>query len=62
MVERYWLTMFVCITVVARLFVPREEGPGVVRPFDVSASDVNVLLELKPEGKVWSTVTLTSIA
>ncbi|KAI0636957.1 hypothetical protein C8Q77DRAFT_1095313 [Trametes polyzona] len=44
--------------VVARLFVPREEGLGVVRPFDVSASDVDVLLELKPEGKDETVVTV----
>lgn len=38
---------------VLRLLVPRGEGAQVpVRPFDVVASDVDVLLELKPEGKV----------
>ncbi|KAH9935004.1 uncharacterized protein B0H18DRAFT_1082721 [Fomitopsis serialis] len=35
-----------------RLFVPRtQESPHVVRPFDVSVSDVDILVELKPEGK-----------
>lgn len=33
--------------------MPREEGGHIaVRPFDITASDVDVLLELKPEGKV----------
>ena len=36
-----------------RLLVPRGEGSqAVVRAFDVTVSDVDVLLELKPEGKV----------
>ncbi|TFY57663.1 hypothetical protein EVJ58_g6885 [Rhodofomes roseus] len=35
-----------------RLFVPRlQESPTTVRPFDVSLNDVDVLVELKPEGK-----------
>ena len=38
--------------VALRLLVPREEDEQAVRPFDVEASDVDVLLELKPEGKV----------
>ncbi|TBU50794.1 hypothetical protein BD309DRAFT_907025 [Dichomitus squalens] len=39
--------------VAARLLIPREETGQViaVRPFDITASDVDVLLELKPEGK-----------
>ncbi|KZT70159.1 hypothetical protein DAEQUDRAFT_226544 [Daedalea quercina L-15889] len=36
---------------VVRLFVPRAEGQHVIRPFDVSVSDVDILIELKPEGK-----------
>ena len=42
------------IAVVVRLLVPREVDGQVVavRPFDLTASDVDVLLELKPEGKV----------
>lgn len=44
----------VCFAVLVRLLVPRETNGQVVavRPFDVTASDVDVLLELKPEGKV----------
>ncbi|KAH9854243.1 hypothetical protein C2E23DRAFT_754086 [Lenzites betulinus] len=44
---------------VIRLWVPREEDerPS-VRPFDVSASDIDVLLELKPEGKDETVVTV----
>lgn len=39
--------------VAVRLLVPRREGEhDVVRPFDLTASDIDVLLELKPEGKV----------
>ena len=36
------------------MLVPREVDGQVVavRPFDLTASDVDVLLELKPEGKV----------
>ncbi|KAI0670368.1 hypothetical protein C8Q78DRAFT_1035864 [Trametes maxima] len=42
-----------------RLLVPRDEaGRGVVRPFDLAASDVDVLLELKPEGKDETVVTV----
>ncbi|KAI0647065.1 hypothetical protein C8Q79DRAFT_1009211 [Trametes meyenii] len=42
-----------------RLLVPRDEdGPGAVRPFDLAASDVDVLLELKPEGKDETVVTV----
>ena len=38
---------------VVRLLVPREDdGHVAIRPFDITASDVDVLLELKPEGKV----------
>ncbi|PIL24008.1 hypothetical protein GSI_13759 [Ganoderma sinense ZZ0214-1] len=39
--------------VVVRLLVPREVDGKVVaiRPFDLTASDVDILLELKPEGK-----------
>ncbi|KAI0780919.1 hypothetical protein BD413DRAFT_660017 [Trametes elegans] len=50
----------VMVTEVAvRLLVPREEdGPTAVRPFDLSASDVDVLLELKPEGKDETVVTV----
>ena len=33
-----------------RLFVPRSDDTS--RPFDLSVSDVDVLVELKPEGKV----------
>ncbi|KAI0807392.1 hypothetical protein C8Q74DRAFT_59220 [Fomes fomentarius] len=44
---------------VLRLLVPRGEGAQVpVRPFDVVASDVDVLLELKPEGKDETVVTV----
>ncbi|KAI0721077.1 hypothetical protein C8T65DRAFT_601842 [Cerioporus squamosus] len=44
---------------VLRLLVPREEGGHMaVRPFDISASDVDVLLELKPEGKDETVVTV----
>ncbi len=40
--------------VLVRLLVPRETDGQIVavRPFDLTASDVDVLLELKPEGKV----------
>ncbi|RPD66149.1 hypothetical protein L227DRAFT_488798, partial [Lentinus tigrinus ALCF2SS1-6] len=44
---------------VLRLLVPREGGGYVaVRPFDITASDVDVLLELKPEGKDETVVTV----
>ena len=33
-----------------RLFVPRPDESA--RPFDLSVNDVDVLVELKPEGKV----------
>ena len=33
-----------------RLFVPRSDES--VRPFDLSVNDVDVLVELKPEGMV----------
>ncbi|KAI9064447.1 hypothetical protein FKP32DRAFT_1685733 [Trametes sanguinea] len=47
------------ITEVAlRLMVPREEAEDVVYPFDVTASDVDVLLEMKPEGKDETVVTV----
>ncbi len=40
-------------TVVIRLEVPREPyEESCVRPFDIIASDVDVLFEVKPEGKV----------
>ena len=39
----------VCAVVALRLLAPRGEGAQIVRPFDVTASDVDVLLELKPE-------------
>lgn len=43
------------MTVVLRLLLPRQaEGPKAFRPFYVSASDVDVLVELKPEGRVCS--------
>ncbi|KAI0831319.1 hypothetical protein BC628DRAFT_1312257 [Trametes gibbosa] len=44
---------------VVRIWVPREEDeqPS-VRPFDLSASDIDVLLELKPEGKDETVVTV----
>lgn len=32
-----------------------------IRPFDVTASDIDVLLELKPEGKVCSPATLRTL-
>ncbi|CDO68278.1 hypothetical protein BN946_scf184799.g5 [Trametes cinnabarina] len=38
--------------------VPRAEAGNVVYPFDVAVSDVDVLLELKPEGKDETVVTL----
>ena len=45
-----------------RLLVPRGEGSqAVVRAFDVTVSDVDVLLELKPEGKVGCTDKLRSL-
>lgn len=42
--------------VTVRLLLPRETDEQIVavRPFDMVASDVDVLLELKPEGKVRS--------
>ena len=40
------------VVVAVRLLVPRGEAGEIVRPFDIAASDVDVLLELKPEGKV----------
>ncbi|KAI0748137.1 hypothetical protein C8Q80DRAFT_1120684 [Daedaleopsis nitida] len=44
---------------VLRLLAPRGEGAlVVVRPFDVTASDVDVLVELKPEGKDETVVTV----
>ncbi|RDX56759.1 hypothetical protein OH76DRAFT_1395891 [Lentinus brumalis] len=44
---------------VLSLLVPREDGGHVaVRPFDIAASDVDVLLELKPEGKDETVVTV----
>ncbi|OSX65316.1 hypothetical protein POSPLADRAFT_1134429 [Postia placenta MAD-698-R-SB12] len=45
--------------VVLRLLLPRQaEGPKAFRPFYVSASDVDVLVELKPEGRDETVVTL----
>jgi hypothetical protein len=36
-----------------RLLIPRNEGEShPIDPFDVFVSDVDVLLEFKPEGKV----------
>ena len=36
-----------------RLNLPRNAGsPGVVKSFDLSVSDLDCLVELKPEGKV----------
>jgi hypothetical protein len=36
-----------------RLFLPRQsEENNPTRPLDIAASDVDVLVELKPEGKV----------
>ncbi|KAL7283400.1 hypothetical protein ACG7TL_002830 [Trametes sanguinea] len=47
------------ITEVAlRLVVPREEAEDIVYPFDITASDVDVLLEIKPEGKDETVVTV----
>ncbi|KZT09510.1 uncharacterized protein LAESUDRAFT_756466 [Laetiporus sulphureus 93-53] len=41
------------------LFLPRHsEGTGVTRPFVVSASDVDALVELKPEGKDETVLTI----
>ena len=37
-----------------RLLIPQNEGEShSIEPFDVFISDVDVLLESKPEGKVW---------
>ncbi|KAI0336552.1 hypothetical protein GY45DRAFT_1291461 [Cubamyces sp. BRFM 1775] len=45
--------------VAVRFLVPRGEGEHVaVRPFDLTASDVDVLLELKPEGKDETVITV----
>ncbi|EIW60338.1 uncharacterized protein TRAVEDRAFT_63914 [Trametes versicolor FP-101664 SS1] len=42
-----------------RLWVPREDNEQfIARPFDLVASDVDVLLELKPEGKDETVVTV----
>ncbi|KAI0797999.1 hypothetical protein C8Q75DRAFT_709658 [Abortiporus biennis] len=42
-----------------RLAIPRGDNNGVeVRPFDILASDLDLLLELKPEGKDETVVTL----
>ena len=40
------------LSVAVRLLVPRSDERQSIRPFDVIASDLDVLLELKPEGKV----------
>jgi autophagy-related protein 2 len=40
-----------CVAYVV-LRLPREGNPPSVRPFNIVASDVDVLIELKPEGKV----------
>lgn len=40
------------ILVVVRLLVPRSDDSNSIRPFDVVASDLDILLEIKPEGKV----------
>lgn len=44
-----------------RLLVPHqcEEAPPSVEPFDILVSDVDVLLESKPEGKVHLSLTCT---
>ncbi len=45
--------MYYYFTAAVRLWVPREDSEQfIARPFDLVASDVDVLLELKPEGKV----------
>jgi autophagy-related protein 2 len=45
------------ITAYVRLKLPREnEKSGPARPFNIFASDVNILIESKPEGKVSSRV------
>ncbi|KAI0374905.1 hypothetical protein BV20DRAFT_1032957 [Pilatotrama ljubarskyi] len=42
-----------------RLLIPRGDGErAVTRPFDLIASDVDVLLELKPEGKDETVITV----
>lgn len=43
---------FLVSLVVVRLLVPRSEDSKTIRPFDVKASDLDILLEIKPEGKV----------
>ncbi|THH20691.1 hypothetical protein EW146_g715 [Bondarzewia mesenterica] len=48
--------------VFVRLMVPREEADGKLgpaQPFDILASDVDALIELKPEGKDETVVTLS---
>ena len=41
--------------VAARLDVPRQAtDEAYSRPFDVIASNIDVLLEINPEGKVWT--------
>ena len=43
------------LVVAVRLEVPRESDEArCARPFDIIASDVDVLFEVKPEGKVRS--------
>lgn len=43
------------LAVTVRLEVPRESDEArCARPFDIIASDVDVLFEVKPEGKVRS--------
>ena len=39
-----------------RLLISREGEPRSAEPFDIFVSDVDVLLESKPEGKVSSRV------
>ncbi|KAJ7581343.1 hypothetical protein C8J56DRAFT_959789 [Mycena floridula] len=42
-----------------RVMVPRtSEDPSSVRPFDICASDVDILVELKPQGKDETVITL----
>ncbi|KAI8998625.1 hypothetical protein BD414DRAFT_453550 [Trametes punicea] len=48
--------------VAVRLLVPREEEQDAARPFDITASDVDILLESKPEGKDETVVTLGVMA
>ncbi|GBE82158.1 Autophagy-related protein [Sparassis crispa] len=42
---------------VVRLLLPRD-AEGTIRPFDIAASDVDILVELQPEGKDETVLTL----